>query len=727
MIDWVKRTDSARSFRDPLEAPVHKFDELVITRIVAILALALLVAVFRVGDGTVLLVGVLVLLAMVQPLVAVIWPRRTTYVQAQGFFDIASFAAFALVAPGFYTLASIVIVAVVSVHAILATTRKYVVLAVAVVGTMALCGAIQQIDDWLYIVLVALVVTVAHGIVGHRTRAVTSVAHDDLLLAITEGGGLAHLTEVGVGIVDVVGDVEAVTGWDRDTWIAADHRSLMHPDDVDQFWIQVEEVHEGVLFDRVGRYLRPDGSWIWIRDMSRVVLHAGRLHLRGFWIDVTTEYDGLARVSAEASTDQLTGLPNRRSLLGELHLRRQRAHHRLVLIDLNRFKEVNDGFGHDAGDELLRVVAGRLAGCIGPNDVLARLGGDEFAVIIDGNAEHVTSTVDRFAFEVSRPVEISGVSIATTISAGIASSSDGDASPSTMLRHADIAMYAAKRAGIAWREFDGQMEFDSDRRATLGAGLADALATGELGLHFQPIFDVVDDRIVGLEGLARWDHPIFGRLTPGSFLDVALMSESSGRFTQVMVEQAVEAIERLTDHGHPICVAVNIPIRVIEDDNFGEWVERVCTNRRFDPAQLVFEVAEADLHDSTSTACAIDRLTSTGVTISIDDFGAGNATFERLRWRNVAQLKLDGSVIQGSVDDVRELMILQSILTLAVGLGYELVAEGVESHQQLELLRSLGCRFAQGFHLGRPAPFDEVLEQVVAGRPHPCDHTSLGT
>lgn len=712
MIDWVKRTEETRSFRDPLEAPVRTFDELVITRIVSILVLGLVVAVLHEGDGTAMLVGVLLLLAVVQPLVAVIWPRRSEYVQAQGFSDIASFAAFAIIAPRFYTLASIVLVAVISVHAILATTRRYITLAVAAVGTMALCGAFREIDDWVQIVLVSAVVTMSHGIVGHQKRAVTSVAHDDLLLAITEGGGLAHLTELGVGIVDVIGDVEEATGWDRETWMVIDHRTLIHPDDLDEFWIDLEDLEDGLFFDRVCRYRRPDGRWIWVRDMSRVVLHGGRLHLRGFWIDVTAEYDGLERASAEAATDELTGLPNRRSLLNELHLRQQGRHHQLILMDLNRFKEVNDGFGHDAGDELLRIVASRLAGCIGTDGVLARLGGDEFAVVIEGSSESVTSTVDRLAVELSRPIEISGVPLAVTISAGIASASDRDARPSTMLRHADIAMYAAKRAGVVWREFDDEMELDSDRRATLSAGLADALDTGELGLHFQPIVDIVDDRIVGLEGLARWDHPLFGRLTPGSFLDVALMSESSGRFTRAMVEQAVGAIESLTACGHPMRVAVNIPVAVIEDDDFNAWVERICAEGRIDRGLLVFEVAEAGLHDGTSMAHSIDRLSAAGVTLSIDDFGSGNATFERLRWRDVTQLKLDGSVVQGAVGDARERMILQSMLTLAADLGYELVAEGVESLEQLELLRTLGCRFVQGFHLAVPAPFSQVRAQI---------------
>jgi diguanylate cyclase (GGDEF)-like protein len=721
VIGWATRAEQARSFRDPLEAPVRTFDELVITRIVSILVLGLFVGVFRVGDGTTTLVVVLLVLALVQPLVALIWPRRSTYVHAQGFLDIASFAAFALIAPRFYTLASIVLVAVVSVHAILATTRRYAVLAGVAVGTMALGGAIEQIPAWPQIVLIALVITLSHGIVGHRARAVTSVARDDLLFAITEAGGLAHLTEVGVGVVDVIGDVEQVTGWDRKTWMATDHQTLLHPDDVDEFWVDLEGLQEGLLFDRVGRFVRPDGSWIWVRDMARVVLHAGRFHLRGFWIDVSAEYDGLARVSAEASTDELTGLPNRRSLLSQLHLRQSSQAHRLVLIDLDRFKDVNDGFGHDAGDELLRIVAKRLVGCLGPDDVLARLGGDEFAVIIDGGG-NVAAQVDRMAVEVSRPVEISGVVLTTTISAGIAFSADGDASASTMLRHADIAMYAAKRAGLSWREFDAEMELQSDRQATLRAGLADALASGELGLHFQPIVDITNDRVVALEGLARWDHPLFGMLTPAAFLDVALMAENSGRFTDAMIERAVDAVESFTDDEHPIRVAVNIPIGVIEDEDFAAWVERLCADRGIDPGRLVFEVAEADPHDSASMSVGIDRLNAVGVTVSIDDFGAGNATFERLRWRDVTQLKLDGSVVQRAVLDGRERTILQSIVTLADGLGYELVAEGVESQAQLDLLRSLGCRFAQGFHLGRPAPLPELLTQLgseVERQPYP--------
>lgn len=703
-----------RSVRNPLAARVGAFDDLIIARVVAILVLAVLLILFRSGSNAEVLSAVLVVVAVIQPMVAAIWSHRPVYMQAQWISDIAAFAAVVLLAADYYMVASMVLVGVTSVHAIHATTRRYVWGVAIAVSTMAVCGAIQQVASWPQTVAIAFVVAVGTGVLGYRTRTLVAEVQDDLLVAVTEAGGVVHLTEMDGRFADILGDASELVGWDSETWAKADHKALIHPDDLDDFWVDHATVEEGQFLDRVARFRRPDGRWTWIRDRSRVVLHAGRPHLRGFWTDVSAEYDDLERVLAEASTDELTGLANRRFLIAELGRRQGGPGHGLVLIDLNRFKDVNDTLGHDAGDELLRIVGDRLASCLRPGDVLARLGGDEFALVVDSSGDNVsvTSLTDGYAAAIEPPIEISGVAVTITISAGIASSADGDASASTMLRHADIAMYAAKRADVSWWQFDAEMGADSDRRATLTAGLAEALEIGELALHFQPIIDIIDGEVVGLEGLARWDHPLFGMLAPGSFLDVALMSQMSGRFTQVMIEQGVDAIRQLTDLGHPMRVAVNIPIRVLEDEAFSPWVRRVCDEKRIDPGLLVFEVAEVDLHDSTTMARAIDRLDAVGVIVSIDDFGAGNATFERLRWRHVAQLKLDRSVVEGAEAHVRERTILHSILTLAEELGYEVVAEGVESQAQLELLRELGCRFAQGFHLAVPAPFSEVLELI---------------
>ncbi len=199
------------------------------------------------------------------------------------------------------------------------------------------------------------------------------------------------------------------------------------------------------------------------------------------------------------------------------------------------------------------------------------------------------------------------------------------------------------------------------------------------------------------EGLARWDHPTYGLIGPDVFLDVVLMSDRSGDFTRTMVVDAIVAVSMLQRAGSTATVAVNLPIRTLEDPGFATWFDEACRASGVAPNRLVFEIAEGDIHDALSITVAIDRLAELGVRISVDDFGAGHATFERLRWRNVAQLKLDRSVLVNATVDQRARAVLSSIVALSLELGYDLVAEGVEEPGQHALLRELGCPFVQGF------------------------------
>ncbi len=705
--------------RRPIEMPVHPRDGLVVARITTIICFAVLAFVFRVGDNSVVLAVLLLGLAAAQPMLALGWSRPEPFRQAQMFSDIVSFAVFAIVAPEYFWLSLVVLAALLSNHAVMASLRWYSLTAVLSLATIAASGAFAGVDHWERGVLVAAVLAVGHGYMGHRTRVAASQVRDDLHFAIGEAGGLAHLTEIAGGVVDVVGDVEQLVGWSREEWLAMDHRTLIHPDDLEDFWFEVGDLREGMMIDRTARVRTATGEWIWFRDMSRVVMHGHGPHLRGFSIDVTAAQAGLVRVATEASTDALTGLRNRRSLLAELVLREHRSGHHLVMIDLNRFKDVNDSLGHEAGDELLTIVSQRLAAGLRPDDILARLGGDEFAVLVEmgPGAAAVEAMVDRFAFEVARPVEISGVGLVVTMAAGIVVAEAGSSDASTMLRRADNAMYEAKRQGLRSMRFDADMEERSNRRAVLSAGLADALDDGDLQLHFQPIVDVATGGAVAVEGLARWDHPVFGLLHPATFLEVTLMSEASGSFTRVMVQHAIAALGSFAAAEVQLAVAVNVPVNVFQDADFASWVREMCDLEEVDASLLVFEIAERDIHDTGAISAAIECLVGMGITISIAGFGAGHATFERLRWRNVEQLKLDRSVVRHAIDDPRERAILRSVLDLADELGYDVVAEGVETQEQLELLSSLGCRLAQGYLFASSMSVDEVIAYVAA---HPA-------
>ena len=699
-----------------IELPVSPRDPLIMARVVAVLALALLSYSFDDGRESTRVAMALVGVAAIQPLLPVFWRFQRSYRQAQILSDIAAFAVLVALAPQYYWISAIVVAALIGNHAVLASVRNFFATAGVAVVIMAVVGAAADVQQYERGVGVLAISAAGLGYLGFNTRASMRASRGDILYALGAAGGLAHLTDLSSGVVDVVGDTDALIGWSREEWLAMDHSEIVHPDDFEDFWCDHDRP-AGSLVDRTARMRTGDGGWIWLRDVSRVVMHNNRPHLRGFSIDVSAQQDGLDRVTTEASTDVLTGMRNRRALLVELDARKQTPRHHLVLIDLNHFKDVNDTLGHEAGDVLLQVVADRLSRCLRPDDVLARLGGDEFAIVMDDMVDTpaVVAAIDRVALEVSRPVEIGGVNITTSISAGIVDARPGEADESTMLRRADIAMYAAKRLRQISVTFDAALERTSDRRAELSKDLSAALASGHLALHYQPIVDTKSGAVVGAEGLARWDHPEFGLLSPNEFLDVVLISDRSGEFTRRMVLDAVGTVGLLVDAGSSATIAVNLPIRTLEDVEFGRWFLAACDAASVSPSQLVFEITERDIHDTASITAAIDRLAGLGVIIAVDDFGTGHATFERLRWRNVAQLKLDREVLRNVTTDPREREVLRSILDLAERLEYDVVAEGVETEGQLALLRELGCPHAQGYLFARAMVRSDFIECAVRG------------
>ncbi len=379
-----------------IELPVSPRAPLVIARVMAILVLALLMSTFDERDDTIRVVIGLVGLAALQPVLPIFWRIQHTYRQAQMVTDIAAFAVFVALAPRYYWLYAVVVAAIVGNHAVLATVRSFVLTAGLAVVVMAAAGAAAGIEQYERGVAVIAIVAAGMGYLGHDTRASIRASRGDVLHALGAAGGLAHLTDLSAGVVDVVGDTEAVVGWSREDWLSMDHRDIIHPDDLAGFW-QDGSLNSGELVDRTARIRTEDGRWIWLRDVSRVVMHDNRPHLRGFSIDVSAQQDGLKRVTTQASTDVLTGLRNRRALLVELDARKLTPRHHLILIDLNHFKDVNDTLGHSAGDELLKVVADRLSRCLRPDDVIARLGGDEFAILMDGmvDTSAVVAAMDR--------------------------------------------------------------------------------------------------------------------------------------------------------------------------------------------------------------------------------------------------------------------------------------------------------------------------------------------
>ncbi|MEM1334056.1 MAG: EAL domain-containing protein, partial [Actinomycetota bacterium] len=588
---------------------------------------------------------------------------------------------------------------------------------VSLIVTLALGGVDRPGPLVVAVVICGLVV----GALTLRSRLTLEAATAELEQTVDAFGGAFFTGHVDDPVVRFRAGVESLLGWSPDDEERFDLRVLVHPDDFRGYWLPTDELRVGARFERIARFRTSSGRFIWTREVTRVVERDGRLELRGLVVDHSAHQDGLMKAKMEASTDSLTGLANRRVLLKVLD--RETVDGRcLVLLDLDSFKRVNDTLGHDAGDELLRVVARRVSARLRSTDLLVRLGGDEFAVLLHGSAgdDPPVSMVERILASIAEPIALNGVVVNASASAGVVRESESTSGSRSILRRADLAMYEAKRRGAGWALFAEEMESDHGRKALIARDLSGALARGELRLHYQPILHVSGQRVLAAEGLARWEHPTLGLLGPEHFLDVVLVSAQAGLFSRVMVDDAMRTVAALPRPHRHLQVAVNLPASVVADGEFGDWFFEHCRRLDVAPARFVFEISERELHGELGIQDAILRLSERGVTVSVDDFGTGHASFDRLRWRGVTQLKLESSLVQGAVVDRRDATILRSVAALGRQLGYSIVGEGVETEEQRNRLEAVGVDAVQGW-LFAPAlvseEFVEYCESFGAVRP----------
>ena len=687
---------------------------LTLTRSASIVILAILAS--RTSPMNVAIVVLLIVGAAIQPIVA----RFTSDAETRraGFFwsDISLAVGVVVLAPVYFLPACIVLVATVSGYATAARARMYAWLAIVVPVLVFLLGSLAEVEHLELAVAATIAVSVVHGIIGQQMRESFLATRRQLDFAVGASGGMIHVTNLDHGVTHLEGDVYGVVGWSRRDWMTMDQFRVVHPDDHDAFHIDADQLVPGETIQRSGRVRTEDGRWVWLLDTSRVVDAGTHIELHGFTVDDTARKLGLEHVESEATTDALTGLPNRRALTKRLGELSDSTGHHLVLLDLDRFKDVNDTLGHDAGDALLRVVADRIVATVAKAGFVARLGGDEFAIVFLGelNTAFVQERVTVLAQALTRPMNISGVNVTTSASAGIARATEGSSVGSDMLRHADVAMYSAKRNGVTSVLFDRTMGAELERRAALSTQIGPALEAGQIKLHYQPIIDQRGN-IVSVEGLARWEHPEMGLLTPDNFLDLILVSDWSGYFNRLMIEQAVQAAALVRRISSTVSVAVNVSVRTLEDEAFERWFLETCHRFGTELSSLVFEVAEQDLHHEIDTGDAIDRFAALGVGIAIDDFGTGYASFDRLRWQPVSQLKLDMGLVRHIDKSERDRLIVQHIVDLAHALGQEIVAEGVETLEQAHTLRDLQCELFQGHLFARPLPMVQLQRLLVTG------------
>ncbi|MAT65271.1 MAG: GGDEF domain-containing protein [Gammaproteobacteria bacterium] len=418
-----------------------------------------------------------------------------------------------------------------------------------------------------------------------------------------------------------------------------------------------------------------------------------------------------ADVQHLATRDTLTQLPNRLLLmdrLGQAILTAQREHHALALlvIDLDRFKTINDSLGHHIGDQLIQQVAGRLSNCIGAGDTLARLGGDEFVVVRSeiaqpGEAGHLAQRINE---ELSQPCWIEGHELNSSCSIGISCYPDDGNDAQTLLRNADTAMYHAKEGGRGDFEFfSSDMNRRAVQRLKLENELRNALLRDEFRLLYQPQVDMRSGQVVGAESLIRWHHPEMGVVAPTDFIPVA---EETGLIREIgawVLREACRQQLRWCAAGlPPLRIAVNLSVRQVEP-GLVDLVSRVLSDTGLDARYLDLEITESLLmHNLNENIAVLRRVSACGAQISMDDFGTGYSSLSSLKLFPVQTLKIDRSFVRDLVDDQDDANIVRSIVAMAHSLGLRIIAEGVESEAQLGYLRELGCDEYQGYLFSRP-------------------------
>jgi diguanylate cyclase (GGDEF)-like protein/PAS domain S-box-containing protein len=434
------------------------------------------------------------------------------------------------------------------------------------------------------------------------------------------------------------------------------------------------------------------------------------------------------RLDHLANHDALTGLPNRRFLRSYLeqasHVCGGEGGFAVLLLDLDNFKAINDSYGHNVGDELLVEVAQQLKKFVGSRGIVARLGGDEFVTVLSGEVarDAVASAADALLRELTTPLRVAGRVINTSVSIGITLYPEDSSDLESVLRNADLAMYKAKEAGRHnVRFFEPDMKSQARCRLTMEQALREALKSQQLVVHYHPQIEIATRRIVALDALVRWAHPQLGLVPPSKFIPIA---EESGLIVPIgehILRTVCEQVVRWQAAGVPtVPVAVNWSAAQLQRQQIVEVVYRILKETGMSPKLLAIEITEGPLvRNLQEHAAAFQALRDLGVRIQIDDFGTGYSSLNYLRKLPVDTLKIDRSFINHVAENPADLAIVSAILSMAKSLGMRVVAEGVETAAQLDVLSRHGCEVAQAFSFSRPLPADQcrTLLQEVAARP----------
>jgi diguanylate cyclase (GGDEF)-like protein/PAS domain S-box-containing protein len=445
--------------------------------------------------------------------------------------------------------------------------------------------------------------------------------------------------------------------------------------------------------------------------------------------DISARRHAETQLNHIAFHDGLTGLPNRSRFISQLKealvaCHEDPTHHFSVMfLDFDRFKLINDSMGHSAGDEFLIQVSRRIQDHVRPGDVVARLGGDEFAILTHqvGSEAAAMTLADRLQIVLKQPLQVGGMSVATSASIGITFSNLGYSAPDELLRDADIAMYRAKTSGKArYAVFDATLHTEVARRVRLESDLRQALIDGQLEVAYQPMYNLASNGLRGFEALARWRHPTLGDIAPTTFIPIAEETGLIIELTDQLMMKACKQVrtwQRRSASTGDLKLQFNLSSNDLAHSALAERIEHVLVSTQFEARLLTLELTENILMERVEGAMpALETLRRIGVSLAIDDFGTGYSSLSYLSTLPIDSLKIDRSFVHGMRDGKKDVEIVRGIISLGTSLGKSIVAEGIETNSQLGQLRELGCEYGQGWQLSRPLTPQEVdllLDSVV--------------
>jgi diguanylate cyclase (GGDEF)-like protein/PAS domain S-box-containing protein len=521
--------------------------------------------------------------------------------------------------------------------------------------------------------------------------------------------------------------VERLLGYTPERILEMSVFELVHPGDLERSGAILLELldSEGPSDPIEMRVRHVDGAYRWIEAVAKNMLDDS--NIGGIVVNVrdVTERKGAEEALArQATTDALTGLPNRAVLLDRVaaaleHSERTGRLSTVLFLDIDHFKMVNDSLGHAAGDELLIDVADRLRGFLRPGDTAARLGGDEF-VLCCHNVDHYNEAVDiaeRLADVLAEPIVLRGQEMSVTASVGITCACDASRTPEDLLRDADVAMYQAKERGRARSEvFLPRMRTRASERLEPQLDLRRALTSGQFRMNYQPVIRLDTNKLAGAEALLRWAHPRRGLVLPGEFIPAAEetgLIESLG--TWALAESIAEAVAWTRMTPTRMGVSVNLSPRQLASGRLPGLIRTALELNPLKPRDLCLEITESLLvEEPNEVEKMLKELADLGVRIAIDDFGTGYSSLAYLKRFPVDILKIDQSFISGIEFESDNRAIVETIVGLASNLDLRVIAEGVETPEQLKIVRDLGCHYAQGFYIGHPIP-PEAFEDLIRG------------